>query len=157
MPLSGGDRRAYVRELKRVEQLHAELERKVTAAYAAADEHLRLAHRIACEEWNARLWLGGDIEPSPQIQHAIDAGCTLLEVRCGQCRAIRRIDLGEVIWPRDKPVHTLRRALFCEPCRAATAVNFRPDGGRKFRPALIALLMPEPHAQPPVAARAARR
>ena len=71
--------------------------------------------------------------------------------------AIRRIDLGEVIWPRDKPVHTLRRALFCEPCRAATAVNFRPDGGRKFRPALIALLMPEPHAQPPVAARAARR
>ena len=105
-------------------------------------------HCDACEEWNARLWLGGDIEPSPQIQHAIDAGCTLLEVRCPMCRATRHVSLPDLIWPRDKQVHSLRRVLYCEPCRAAT--------GRKARPDLVALCTPEPPAQPPIAARQGR-
>jgi hypothetical protein len=149
IPLSGGDRRHYLRELKRVEELHRDLVRKVAAAYAAADDHLRLAHRTACEEWNARQFLGGDAEPSPPIQHAIDAGCTLLEVRCPQCRATRFINLVEVIWPRDKPVHTLRRVLYCEPCRVAS--------GRKFRPELIALCQPEPPPDNPPRAAGRQR
>lgn len=138
LPLSGRDRRAYVRELRRVEELHRDLVRNVAASYAAA-------HLLACEEWNARLFLGGDEYPSPQIQHAIDCGCSLLEVRCPHCRATRHVNLIEVIWPRDKPVHTLRGVLYCQPCRTATR--------RKARPQLIALCMPEPPATPQIAAR----
>lgn len=141
IPLSGGDRRRYVRELKRVEELHRELVRKVAAAYAAADEHLRLAHRAACEEWNARQFIGGDAEPSPLIQHAIDGNFLQLEVRCPQCRTNRMVDLTEVIWPRDKPVHTLKRALYCQPCMSASR--------RKVRPELLGLIMPEPPLQEP--------
>jgi hypothetical protein len=58
IPLSGRDRKHYVRELKRVEQLQRELARKAEGAYAAAAEHLAMAHRYACEEWNARQFLG---------------------------------------------------------------------------------------------------
>jgi hypothetical protein len=140
MPLSGGDRKHYVRELRRVEQLQRELARKAEGAYAAAAEHLAMAHRYASEEWNARQFIGGDADPSPQIQHTINAGCTLLEVQCGQCRDTRRINLRDVIWPRDKPVHTLRRALYCQPCFGVTR--------RKFRPNLIALIDPTPDAEP---------
>ncbi|MGB6081411.1 MAG: hypothetical protein WBF99_18355 [Xanthobacteraceae bacterium] len=143
IPLSGRDRKHYVRELRRVEQLQRELVRKTESAYAAAAEHLAMAHRYACEEWNARQFLGGDVYPSPQIQHAIDAGCTLLEVQCGQCRDTRRINLREVIWPREKPVHTLK--LYCLPCFEATR--------RKFRPNLIALQMPTPPNAEPQRAR----
>ena len=136
MPLSGGDRKHYARELRRVEQLQQELARKAEGAYAAGAEHLAMAHRYACEEWNARQFIGGDADPSPAIQHAIDARCTLLEVQCGQCRDTRRINLRDVIWPRDKPIHTLRRALYCQPCFGVTR--------RKFRPNLIALIDPTP-------------
>lgn len=127
MPLSGGDRRHYVRELKRVEELHRGLVHKVAAAYAAADEHLRLAHRTACEEWNARQFIGGDAEPSPLIQHAIDGGVLHLEVRCPQCRTSRTVDLSEMIWPRDNPVHSLRRALYCQPCMTTSRRKVRPE------------------------------
>jgi len=114
-----------------------------------AEDHLRLAHYTACEEWNARQFLGGDADPSPQIRHAVAAGCTLLEARCPQCRTTRYVNLTEVIWPRDKSVHTLRGVLYCEPCRAAS--------GRKLRPDLVALCMPAPTDHPLVAARAAKR
>jgi hypothetical protein len=67
MPLSGGDRKHYARELRRVESLHAALVKKVEAAHEAAEEHLWLAHRLECEEWNARLFLGGEDAPSPTI------------------------------------------------------------------------------------------
>lgn len=143
IPLSGRDRKHYVRELKRVEQMQQEMARKAESAYAAAAEHLAMAHRYACEEWNARQFIGGDAAPSPRIRHAIDAGCTLLEVRCGQCCTTRRIDLSEVIWPREKPIHTLR--LYCQPCFEAT--------GRKYRPNLVALQVPTPPDAEPRRAR----
>jgi hypothetical protein len=67
MPLSGSDRKHYARKLRRVESLHAELVKKLEAAQSAAEEFLRLAHRLQCEEWNARQFLGGDEAPSPAI------------------------------------------------------------------------------------------
>jgi hypothetical protein len=71
------------------------------AAYGAAEDHLRLAHRLECEEWNARLFLGGGEAPSPTIAAAIDASATLLEMKCNACRTMRRIDLADVIWPKE--------------------------------------------------------
>lgn len=147
MPLSGGDRKHFAREMRRVERLHAALVKKVEAAYGTAEEHLRLAHRLECEEWNARLFLGGEDTPSPTILAAIDAGASPLEVKCAACRTTRRVNLRDVIWPRKYQVHTLRPKLFCEPCRVAT--------GRKVRPLLVGLFDPNP--EPETTAKVARR
>jgi hypothetical protein len=105
------------------------------------------AHRLECEKWNARLFLGGEDAPSPTILAAIDARASLLEVQCAACRTTRRIDLSQVIWPRKYQVHTLRPKLFCEPCCVTT--------GRKVRPLLVGLF--DPHPEPEIPARAVRR
>lgn len=46
MPLSGGDRKHYACELRRVESLQAALVKMVEAAHGVAEKHLRLAHRL---------------------------------------------------------------------------------------------------------------
>lgn len=109
LPLSGGDRKHYVRELKQAQQAHARLLDRVIDAYAAA-------HRVACEEWTVRQFIGGPAEPSPQIGAAISAGCTTLQVQCRACLHSCDVNLKEVIWPETKPVHTL--PLRCARCGA---------------------------------------
>jgi hypothetical protein len=52
LPLSGRDRRHYVRELRAAEQAHREMPGRVEEAY-------RAAHRLACQEWSVRQFLGG--------------------------------------------------------------------------------------------------
>ena len=52
LPLSGRDRRHYVRELRAAEQTHRDLPAKVEEAY-------RAAHRLACQEWSVRQFIGG--------------------------------------------------------------------------------------------------
>lgn len=141
LPVSGRDRRAFARELKRVEEEHRRLIAATAAAYAQA-------HLIACKEWNARQWLGGAEDPSPRICDAIDAGCVLLEVKCKSCGHADTIDLELVIWPREHPVHTLAKALECRECRKA--------GHRRRRPHLIRLDTRFPEREPPAAARRAR-
>ena len=61
--LSGRDRRHYVRELRLAEQAHRELPARVEEAY-------RAAHRLACEEWSVRQFIGAPAEPSPRIPDA---------------------------------------------------------------------------------------
>jgi hypothetical protein len=78
LPLSGRDRRHYVRELRAAEQAHRDLPAKVEEAY-------RAAHALACHEWSVRQFIGGPAEPSPRIADAIAGGCELLEVRCRRC------------------------------------------------------------------------
>lgn len=116
IPLSGRDRRHYARELKRGEQEHKRLVGAVKAAYKSA-------HFLACEEWSARQFIGGPAEPSPTIAQALDAGCDLLEVSCRHCAHSRKIDLVEVIWPRDNQIHTLAKALRCTECRTKSRPN----------------------------------
>src|SRR6266576_2331996 len=82
LPLSGRDRRHYVRELRAAEQAHRGLP-----------------------------------EPSPRIADAIAGGCELLEVRCRRCSHESLIDLTEVVWPRENPVHTLAKVLRCQACK----------------------------------------
>jgi hypothetical protein len=60
LPLSGRDRRHYVRELRAAEQAHRDPPAKVEEAY-------RAAHALACHEWNVRQFIGGPAEPSPRI------------------------------------------------------------------------------------------
>jgi len=51
LPLSGRDRRHYVRELRAAEQAHRVLPGRVEEAY-------RAAHRLACQEWSVRQFSG---------------------------------------------------------------------------------------------------
>ncbi|GGI31748.1 hypothetical protein [Bradyrhizobium guangdongense] len=134
MPLSGGDCKHYARELARTEQLHAELEKKMVAAYD-------VAHRLACEEWNARRFLGGEADPSPTIAAAIQAGFKLLEVKCKVCRHFERVPLPDLVWPREKPIHTLAKVLFCQECRVGSGATRRPN--------LICLCVPGTQTEPP--------
>lgn len=151
LPMSGRDRRHYVRELTRVEQMHYSLVRQVADAFAAADAQLRQAHFLSCEEWNTRQFIGGPADPSPTIAEAIHGGVEMLEARCRRCGHTELVDMTLVIWPRDNQVHTLERALACRPCKQ----ELRP----KSRPELVALRTRYPiEPEPPIAAaRAGRR
>jgi hypothetical protein len=137
--MSGRDRRHYVAELRKAEEAHRSLVVQVDAAY-------RAAHRLACEEWNTRQFIGGDVEPSPAIADAIAGGCELLEVRCKRCGRERLVDLTEAIWPREKPVHTLAKVLRCRSCR---------DARKRPAPDLVAL-RPRNPPEPEAPARRAR-
>ena len=139
LPLSGRDRRHYVCELRAAEQAHRDLPAKVEEAY-------RGAHRLACEEWKVRQFIGGPAEPSPRIADAIAGGCELLEVRRRRCSQESLIDLTHVVWPREKPVHTLAKVLRCRACK---------DERKKLQPDLVALRPRHPEGDPPVAKRRA--
>lgn len=136
MPLSGGDRKHFARELRRVEQRYASLLQKIPDAHRAADQYRALAYRLECEAWNMRLYLGEDHDPSPRIADALAAGITLMRVKCGHCRKEREVDLAELVWPREKQIHTVRPKLFCLPCKT--------DTGRSVRPMLMGLCITDP-------------
>lgn len=110
MPLSGGDRKHYAKELHIAESAHARLVEQLAAA------RLRM-NLLECEEWDARQFIGGDANPSPTIAAAIDAGCIFLCVECRACRHSDRVNLTDVVWSREKEIHTLRKALICKNCR----------------------------------------
>ena len=145
-PMSGRDRRHYASELRKAEQAYDAAHRESLAAHAAADRALALAHRLDCEAWSALQFIGGDEDPSPPIADAIHGGCELLEVKCRYCNHTDLVDLVLVIWPREKPIHTLKRALYCARCQR--------DLGKKRRPDLVGLRMRE---QPGPAAPARSR
>lgn len=65
--------------------------------------------------------------PSPTIADAIHGGCELFEVRCKKCGRGDSVDLTDVVWPRDNPVHTLDRALGCRQCKTERRADLRPD------------------------------
>jgi hypothetical protein len=112
LPLSGRDRRHYVRELRAAEQAHRALPGRVDEAY-------RAAHRLACQEWSVRQFIGGPAEPSPRIADAIAGGCELLEVRCRRCSHESLIDLTEVVWPGKSPYIRSPRCCDAKPARTS--------------------------------------
>ena len=69
LPLSGRNRRHYVRELRAAEQAHREPPGRVEEAY-------RTAHRLACHEWSVRQFIGGLEKPV-----ILDGRATTLGIR----------------------------------------------------------------------------
>ena len=142
LPMSGRDRRHYVTELRKAEEAHRGLVFRTRAAFVEA-------HDLACQEWTTRQFIGGDAAPSPVIEAAILCGRELLEVRCKRCGHESMVDLTEVIWPREKQVHTLADALRCQRCK---------DERRKVQPDLVALhRRTEPGRTAPAEALRAKR
>ena len=133
LPMSGGDRKHYVRELKAAQREHPRLLGQAIDAYY-------VAHRLACREWNVRQFIGGGAEPSPTIGAAIDGGYTMLRVECRACGHSRDVDLKEVVRLAKQQVHTLSKSLLCATCNA-------------HRPNLVSLYDPTaPNSNPPRAA-----
>ena len=76
----------------------------------------------------------------------------LAAANCSRCAAggaanESLVDLTEVVWPREKPVHTLAKVLRCQACK---------DERKKPQPDLVALRPRHPEGDPPVAKRRAR-
>jgi hypothetical protein len=125
VPRSGRDRKHFARELHKAEQAYDLKRREAEAAYAAADIALRQAHRLTCEAWSALQFIGGPEDPSASIVDAIHGGCGPLEVECRHCNHADMVDLALVVWPREQPVHSLRKALFCRPYQPAISAALR--------------------------------
>lgn len=136
LPLSGGDRKYYVRQLKAAQKEQPHLLVRAIEAYY-------VAHRLACQEWNTRQFIGGSVDPSPAIGAAVDGGYTMLKVECEVCGHSREVDLTEVVPKLAKRyVHTLANSLKCAECNA-------------HRPNLVELR--DPHPPKPIVPRAARK
>lgn len=150
LPMSGRDRRFYLDQLRKGEEAHAAAARGAAAAHAEADRALARAHRLDCEAWTYLQFIGGGADPSPTIAAALHGGCELLDVKCKRCCRESIVDLAEVIWPRDKQIHTLASKLRCGACK----------GDRKRpQPDLVGLRTrnPDPEPTAPAAARRAAR
>jgi hypothetical protein len=143
--MSGRDRKHFSRELHKAEVAYEHAVRDAAAAHQAADIAFSKAHRLDCEAWSHLQFIGGSDEPSPAIADAIHGGCELLEVECRHCNHAELVELTELVWPRAKPVHSLRNVLFCRPCRATY--------GKKRRPYLLGLRAKD---TPPPGGRARR-
>jgi hypothetical protein len=116
IPLSGGDRKAQARELRRARGLYDEYMKQSAQVRAEAREKFREADRLECHAWNAIMFCGGPADPSPTIGTALNAGYDFLEVRCNRCGRLSKADLKKVRRGLDTPLHALEPKLFCEAC-----------------------------------------
>jgi hypothetical protein len=145
LPMSGRDRKHYVRELRAAERAHAAICERLKDAIADVEARRLASWAMACEEWNLRQFIGGPAANSPRIVDAIDAGFPLLEVQCRRCARYEVVDLKLLIWPRENQVHTLANVLRCQRCTRE---------GSKSKANLIALRKrPEPEPDRPAAAK----
>lgn len=119
-PLSGGDRKALVKELGRARAMTTILASQADEARAEGEALIRKADRLLCEAWNERMWAnGGPIDPSPAIDQAVNAGFAWLEIACSRCKTRRDVDLASLRHPPTTFVHDLASRLRCSKCAKA--------------------------------------
>jgi hypothetical protein len=89
----------------------------IRAAAEKASEARKVADRLACKAWNARM-LGykGPAQPSPALGDALNAGYQYLEVRCLGCDTHQTVALDIVRRPKTTPIHELERYMRCKDC-----------------------------------------
>src|SRR5258708_6577991 len=116
LPLSGGDRKAQAKELRRARGLYNQYMKQSAQVRAQAREKDREADRLECNAWNAIMFCGGPADPSPTIGTALNAGYGFLEVRCNRCRRLSKADLRKVRRALETPLHALEPKLFCGDC-----------------------------------------
>lgn len=141
IPLSGRDRRYFVRQLKNAPQFEASNLRRAALLRADGEAKLKEARRLECEAWNARLFYGGSVQPSPTIADAIDGGFDRLEAGCHQCNRINTVDLALLRRRPETCVWKLEASLVCEHCRDET--------GRRTQAYIIGLAETKPRAPEP--------
>lgn len=123
-PLSGGDRKALVKELGHARAMTTILATQAAEARAKGEALIRQADRLLCESWNERMWADGEpIDPSPAIDQALNGGYPWLEIECSRCKTKRDVDLAALRHPPTTFVHDLAGRLRCSKCAEA---NRRP-------------------------------
>jgi len=119
-PLSGGDRKALSKELRKARGMSAILATRSDEMRSKGDALIRQADRLLCESWNERMWADGEpIGPSPTIDQAVNGGFPWLEIECSRCKTPNNIDLAALRCPPTTFVHDLASKLRCEKCRKA--------------------------------------
>lgn len=140
MPLSGGDRKAFAKELSKSRAMTRIFAERSAEKRREGEALIREADNLACQSWNERMWSdGGPIDPSPTVDQAINGGYPWLEIACSRCKAKRDVDLAALPHVSTTCVHDLASRLVCQKCK-----------GTGKRPAATLLqLMPRSRHQPP--------
>src|ERR1700681_964095 len=74
-PLSGGDRKALMKELRKARAMTGILAAQSAEMRAKGKALIQQADKLLCESWNERMWSDGEpIDPSPTIDQAINGG-----------------------------------------------------------------------------------
>ena len=120
IPLSGGDRKALAKELRKSEAMTTIYAQRSAELREQGERLIREADSLSCQSWNERMWAnGGPIDPSPYIELAINGGYPMLEIECSRCRTPRTVDLAELKRPATTFVHDLVGRLVCTKCQKA--------------------------------------
>jgi hypothetical protein len=120
IPLSGGDRKALSKELRRAQVMTTVLADRSADLRMKGEAMIREADDLLCQSWNERMWAnGGPIDPSPLIDQAVNGGYPLLQIECSRCRTPRTVDLAELKRPATTFVHDLASRLVCTKCQQA--------------------------------------
>lgn len=124
MPLSGGDRKALSKELRKSEAMVAIYAAEAAEKRGRGEALLREADKLSCWSWNEKMWsAGGPIDPSPTIDQAINGGYPWLAAECSRCKTQREVDLAALRHVATTCVHDLASRLRCDKCRKA---GYRP-------------------------------
>ena len=119
-PLSGGDRKALGKELRKAMVMTSILAQRSIEARAQGEALIREADNLSCQSWNERMWSAGEpIDPSPTIEQAINGGFPWLEIECSRCKTPNDVDLAALRRPRTTFVHDLAGRLRCQKCDGA--------------------------------------
>lgn len=125
-PLSGGDRKALAKELRKSRAMTTILAERSAGRRAEGEALIREADSLACQSWNERMWSdGGPVDPSPTIEQAINGGFSWLEIACSRCKTKRDVDLASLRHVSTTRIHDLGSRLVCAKCRDA---GKRPSG-----------------------------
>jgi hypothetical protein len=120
MPLSGGDRKAFAKELSKSRAMTRIFAERSAEKRREGDALIREADNLACQSWNERMWSdGGPAQPSPTVDQAINGSYGWLEIECSRCKAQRDVDLAALRHVGTTCVHDLAGRLVCQKCRAA--------------------------------------
>jgi hypothetical protein len=119
-PLSGGDRKALVKELSKSRAMTHIFAERSAEKRQQGEALIREADNLACQSWNERMWSdGGPVDPSPTVDQAINGSYPWLEIECRRCKARRDVDLAALPHVSTTFVHDLASRLVCQKCRKA--------------------------------------
>lgn len=116
-PLSGGDRKALGKELRKAMVMTSILADRSAEARKRGEALIREADSLSCQSWNERMWSAGEpIDPSPTIEQAINGGFPWLMIECSRCKTPNDVDLAALRRPLTTFVHDLAGRLRCLKC-----------------------------------------
>lgn len=119
-PISGGDRKAFSKELSKSRVMTHIFAERSAEKRRQGEALIREADNLACQSWNERMWSdGGPIDPSPTVDQALNGDYGWLEIACSRCKAKRDVDLATLKHVDTTHVHDLASRLRCSKCAKA--------------------------------------